>query len=172
MLYYAGIGSRKAPKEALLLCRRLSNKLGKEGYTLRSGGADGCDKAFQGSAERFEIYYANGKYLTESRELLRIPKELWEEAQYIASCHHPAWNRLNEFVRSLHTRNVFQLKGLDNTPSSFVVCWTPDGAETSEQTSKATGGTGQSIRIAHTLNIPVYNLNNDKSRQRIRGWIG
>ncbi len=63
-------------------------------------------------------------------------------------------------------RNCYQVLGEDlSTPVDFVVCWTPDGAES--ETSRKTGGTGQAIRIAADLGIRVYNLKNRKSREEI-----
>lgn len=47
MKIYAGIGSRKTPKKILEQMRNISSFLAKEGYTLRSGGADGADSAFE-----------------------------------------------------------------------------------------------------------------------------
>ena len=43
-----------------------------------------------------------------------------------------------------------QVLGEDcNTPSSFVLCWTPNGKEI--------GGTSQALRIAKHYNIPIIN---------------
>jgi hypothetical protein len=60
-------------------------------------------------------------------------------------------------------RNYFQIFGHEGAErSSFVICWTPDGANgTTILTSHESGGTGQAIRIASKYNIPVYNLNSD-----------
>ncbi len=52
-------------------------------------------------------------------------------------------------------RNVPQVLGRTLNPqyySKFVIAWTKDG--------KATGGTGQALRIAEHYNIPIYNLFN------------
>jgi hypothetical protein len=49
------------------------------------------------------------------------------------------------------TRNSFQVLGPDlQSPVSFVVCWTTGG--------KISGGTGQALRIAKDLSIPIFNL--------------
>ena len=47
MKYYAGIGSRETPQEFLEFFVKLARFLYSKGYTLRSGGADGSDKAFE-----------------------------------------------------------------------------------------------------------------------------
>ena len=48
-----------------------------------------------------------------------------------------------------------------NPPSNFVVCYTPDG--------KASGGTGQAIRIAEYYNIPIYNLFYENINNTVNG---
>jgi hypothetical protein len=48
-------------------------------------------------------------------------------------------------------RNTYQVLGADlNMPADVVVCWTVDG--------KASGGTGQAMRIAKDYAIPIVNL--------------
>ena len=50
-------------------------------------------------------------------------------------------------------RNMHQVLGLTlDVPTDFIVCWTPDG--------KASGGTGQALRVAKDFSIPIYNLKN------------
>lgn len=40
----------------------------------------------------------------------------------------------------------------------WLFCYTKDGVERGDNTTINTGGTGQAIRIASSLNIPVVNL--------------
>lgn len=76
---------------------------------------------------------------------------------------HPAWDRCSQYAKNLHARNAAIIlgKGLDD-PVKFVVCWTKDG--------KATGGTGQGIRIAESLCIPVFNLRFDTHGAELKDW--
>ena len=46
-MIYTGIGSRKTPIEIINKMIKLGQILGKHGYILRSGGANGADKAFE-----------------------------------------------------------------------------------------------------------------------------
>ena len=39
---YSGIGARNAPQEDLYILRDAASYLATKGYTLRSGGANGC----------------------------------------------------------------------------------------------------------------------------------
>ena len=45
--YYAGIGSRSTPEDVLDRMYKLAILLAKRSYTLRSGGANGADTAFE-----------------------------------------------------------------------------------------------------------------------------
>lgn len=165
MHYYAGIGSRETPSNVLLRMQQLarSAELGYGGkWTLRSGFADGADKAFSAGAgmtydKLMEVYIPwrgfNGAPPGDRRffALDDLPTDVVERAQYIASVEHPCWGKVSAGGRKLHTRNVFQILGKTlDTPVSMVICWTPGGA--------GGGGTGQAIRIAKSLNIPVFDL--------------
>jgi len=76
--------------------------------------------------------YKNGRLEHPSAEAVRVAASL-----------HP--------VRKLIARNGHQVLGAGmDDPVVMVVCWTPDGAET--------GGTGQAIRPASRLGVPVVNL--------------
>ena len=143
---YTGIGSRKTPQNILLQMTELAEGLETCSWILRSGGAKGADTAFEEGTLVKEIFLPTGV----------IPDNAFE----IAALHHPTWGGLKPYVKLLHARNVQQIlgKNLDST-TKFVVCWTPDGAETT--TTKDTGGTGQAIRVANAYKVPVYNLANE-----------
>ena len=127
------------------------------GWTLRSGGAQGADTAFEKGADA----------ACQRKEIFTVKSNIPDLAFEIAKIYHPTWFALNPFVKRLHARNAMQVLGEDlETPSKFVVCWTPDGAETS--TTSKTGGTGQAIRIANAYNIPVYNLANEGRYDKVK----
>ena len=179
--YYAGIGSRHTPEDILALMRRAAYHLAQDGWVCRSGGAVGADTAFElgvrdGTIGAIRIYkkdltcvewvYQNGW----SRITNHIPLKTWESAKKIAEKFHPAWSNLRDYVKPLMIRNTFQVLGeVKEIHSSFVLCWTPDGAV--EQTTSATGGTGQAIRIANAFGVPVINLCREEHRERLEKWI-
>ncbi len=164
MASYAGIGSRNAPPDILEMCTTLAERLAKLGYTLRSGGADGCDSAFEKGARRTlagarqcEIFLP-WRGFNNNLSTLCTPSD---EAYEIASIIHPNWNRLREPIKKLVARNMHQILGgeLDD-PVNFVLCWTCDGATSLSDYTKKTGGTGSAIALASYMNIPVFNLYN------------
>lgn len=152
MKYYSGVGSRKTPNHIVQIMVQIAHILQSRGYILRSGGADGADRAFEiGAADKADIFYAN---------------QATQAAADIAKQFHPAWNRCSQYARKLHARNAFQVLGINlNTPSKFLICWTPDGCESHAERSIKTGGTGTAI--SGHYNVPVFNLANTASLERI-----
>lgn len=149
--YYAGIGSRKTPAHILDCMEVISMQLYDRGYWLRSGGAIGADQAFEKCAgSRAEIFLPTKDY------------PMWTE---VFTMHfHPNPAALSVVGWQLMCRNAMQILGRDgNTPVDFVVCWTKDG--------KASGGTGQAIRIAKEFDIPVYNLYNNNEVSQLANRI-
>lgn len=163
-MFYTGIGSRETPKDILKTMTQLAKDLDAIGYTLRSGGADGADDYFERGATRKEIYLPWKMFNGNPSPLFKVS----QEAMALASEHHPAWDKLKDPVRKLMARNATQVLGLElDTPSDFVVCWTPDGCESHLTRTAATGGTGLAISIASKMGISIYNLENDDSTKSL-----
>ena len=165
-MFYAGIGSRKTPDHILVGMTEAASELSNKSWCLRSGGAKGADSAFQLGVtnECMEIYRPSPEQ--------KYDGALWNQALMIAADSHPAWRACSDYAKALHARNVFQVLGADlNTPSRFVMCWTPDGAELWKDTTRATGGTGTAIRIADMYGVPVFNLANESAVNRINHWL-
>ena len=146
---YAGIGSRETPNDILKMMTKIAEFLSVHGYTLRSGGAIGADKAFENGANKKEIYYK---------------EDATDEAMEYVYKYHPKPYSLGHVAKQLLARNTFQILGSDlKTPSDFVICWTKDGCESYLDRTKNSGGTGQAIEIASRKGIEVFNLSNSHS---------
>lgn len=166
MKSYAGIGSRKTPLNIQKVMTQLARNLSATGWTLRSGGAEGADKAFELGSTKKEIYLPWQFFNSNSSQLYSPTKLAW----VIAERYHPTWESLKNPVRLMMARNTHQILGQQcNDPVKFVVCWTKDGATTS--TSLLTGGTGQAIRIAVDLGIPIFNLKNNNALDKLAEYI-
>lgn len=149
----AGIGSRTTPEHILKDMERIGKWCCMNNVWVRSGHADGADWAFEKGAQSYCIAYLpwprfNNHLKSAARTYVHSDNEA---ARELVSKYHPCPSKLSSGAWRLMARNSYQLLGatLDN-PSHAVVCWTKDG--------KATGGTGQAIRMAQDSNIPVYNL--------------
>lgn len=149
---YAGVGSRKTPadiQEMFFNFARLACDLG---WTLRSGGAEGADEAFERGVSkpyRKEIYLPWGRFNNnQSRETKPSDDAVLMAEEFLGPQH---WGNLSQGGKSLHARNMHQVLGKNlNDPVKFLICWTPRG--------NITGGTATAIRLAMKHDIPVFNL--------------
>lgn len=183
-LAYAGIGSRETPEHILTIMHHIGAYLCSEGWTLRSGAAQGADSAFEKGADdelarviqQMKMLGADGPTVKEiylpwkgfNNSISRLHPELipytQQEIDFTAS-YHPAWDKCKPWAKRLHTRNKRQLLGTEhvNGPevilSKFVVCWTRNGA--------LVGGTAQALRIANALHIPICNLGSAKNEKEL-----
>ena len=149
--YYAGIGSRKTPKDVLEDMKLIGKFLANNGFCLRSGGAGGADQAFEAGCDEVngekEIFIPWKGFNGIDGIVPSYNDEVYEEVSSL----HPAWHRCSSGARKLHCRNWYQVNGISNEePSEFIVCWTPGG--------ELVGGTAMAIRLAMKKNIPVVNL--------------
>ena len=147
---YAGIGARKTPDEFLCYMTEAAQFLEvSKHYTLRTGGANGADSAFEagvGYHKMLKVYRASDTGDAAPRAL------------EIAMRHHPKWFGLTGYVKDLMVRNVMILLGPQlDSPVDFVLCWTPNG--------EIVGGTGHSLRVAAAHNIPMWNFGIQPKRE-------
>lgn len=161
-MIYAGIGSRETPHDICARMQQWGHYFARQGFTLRSGGAIGADRAFELGHNSALMGQLAPKYIYDARNLTRYPgcdKWLAHAAKF-----HPAWEKCSEFAKLLHARNSLIMLGYSlNEPVDFVICWTKDG--------RATGGTGQALRIAEVHNIPVFNMFNVEFRRPLLKWL-
>lgn len=184
-LPYAGIGARNTPQIILEVMRHLSAHLASIGFVLRSGGANGADTAFEVGVEDFEAsQFFNGEQQKVRRREIYLP---WagfnnnpstlhpgnlpfskEEIDFAARLH-PNWAACRPSVQRLHASSVRQLIGHHSLCgesvelSRFLVCWTENGA--------IRGGTGQTIRMAQNLGVPVFNLGGPRNNTELERLV-
>lgn len=172
-MWYAGIGSRETPADALRDLETLCYELAQADFGLRSGGAAGADIACEAGhtlglgAKQIFIPW-NGfepypgvkggpkRWHGEKGAILVQDPVIWGRAMAMAQILHPAWKKLKQGGQKLMTRNMFQVLGpelREEDKVKFILCWAPPlpggGVD---------GGTGQAVRMAYHLKIPVLNL--------------
>lgn len=174
--FYAGIGSRETPHDVCQLMTRVATKLAAEGWTLRSGHAQGADRAFEvGAQGEAQIYlpwpsfgvkrYKDDPGMPVLGEALCLSDLAMLEAHKllqrlgIRSPHDGYWQ--------LHARNVYQIQGhLKSHPlSKFVVCWCP------VINGQPVGGTATAVKLAEHHKIPVFNLFVPAHRARVEAKL-
>ena len=162
--YYTGVGSRSTPPDICLVMTALATWLQTQGWTLRSGHADGADQAFEAGVlhEEDKDVYLPWRGFNGSPSELSTPSA---QALKTVAEYHPRPQSLSSAATKLMARNAHQVLGTDmQKPSVMLVCWTPAGS--------GTGGTGQAIRIAHANGIPVYDLGDASQLAKIKKVCG
>jgi hypothetical protein len=156
--YYAGIGSRSTPFLIKIEMAGIARELASRNFVLRSGNADGADQAFAygvGGSSAAQIWLPWDTFNYSFTKLFphhnyKVIESTDEEAANSVYEFHPKPNELTDRGMLFMARNFRQVIGKDEDNSSFIVCWTRDG--------KASGGTGQALRIAKKHNIPIINM--------------
>lgn len=166
--FYTGVGSRQTPDYFRGRLQQLGERLARARYTLRSGGAEGADTAFEEGAKQFlirspkqlfDIYLPWSGYNGRQKSLnYHIPNDchptIWAEAERIAADTHPAWSNCSKGAKVLHTRNVFQVLGHDlQTPSKFLICYADI-----DKKGVPRGGTATAWNLAKTFNVDCFNM--------------
>lgn len=164
------------------LMARMAARLVQLKWLCRSGAARGADSAFEIGvrgetdevARYLELYLPFPGFNGRCDGAVKRA-EPSQEAHQVMLQHHPVGESLRGTVALLQARNSHQILGpfpiSAPDPVDMVICWTADGAETLEQITKETGGTGQALRIACALQIPIFNLKNPKAGERIKAFL-
>jgi hypothetical protein len=163
--FYAGVGARDTPPEILMWMKAAAQAFKADGWTLRSGHAEGADMAFEEGADgAAQIFLPWPTYNNET------PVRGWRmdrpdaRAFEIAQEHHPNWYTMGSGGRALHARNCHQVLGQHLVdPVTFVLCWTESGHRK--------GGTATTIRLAESRRIKVFNLWHAQVQERIEGMV-
>jgi hypothetical protein len=188
MKWYTGVGSRETPSDILVMMESVGYALASQGWTLRSGGAKGADKAFEDGMFRYagldgpyswtpaEIYLPWSGYEDHYRYthggLNILPSDIHFETESIAEgmaiAVHPAWEACKQGAKKMHTRNVFQVLGKTlDTPSKMLIAWTK-----LDKAGNPKGGTATAINLAKENGVETFNLNKPEDFERIKKWIG
>jgi hypothetical protein len=158
---YAGIGGRTTPPEVCEEFTRIAYRLMQLGYTLRSGGANGADAAFEAGTGKYvpQEIWLPWEGFNNNDSLLILENPIPQSVIAIAEEIYDRWDSANEAVRKLHARNVYQILGHDlHTPVDFVVCWT-------DRPNTDTGGTQFGMHLAQQWGIMVYNFYKEDEKQ-------
>lgn len=153
---YAGVGSRSTPAKVLQWMESIGREMAEAGMVLRSGAAHGADSAFErgcdcvGGDKRTDLPKAGLRGRRPDGTRVLVGGGAWARA--LGRRHHPAWDRLDGYVKLLMARNTHQVLGDEGaqTPGIVVMGWTPG--------VRGGGGTGQAYRLARAYRVPVVDL--------------
>ena len=169
---YAGIGSRETPKEVLDKMTEVAKYLDQQGYTLRSGAAEGADTAFENGATKKEIFKPTDgvgqREIDVAHEIHPNLQGVMDSSRRKAEAQGKNGERSAKFVEALMARNTNQIFGKNlDTPVDFVLAYDKSGW-IGEGTRPMKGGTLQAIEMAARKGIPVINMANDNWREQLK----
>jgi hypothetical protein len=180
MNFYTGIGSRETPDDILKKIIIIAGLLESEGWILRSGGAAGADSAFEDGVvnKSNNVIYLPWSGFSKTNNIgnkIITNRDTLLKAEEIAKNFHGGsnnpviWNK----IKKLMIRNVFQVLGEDlQKPSKFVLCWAQSSKfDDNNMIKDVKGGTGMAVRLAHSLKIPVYNLDLAEHLIKVENFI-
>jgi hypothetical protein len=189
---YTGIGSHETPDDILILMRRIGYIMAMKGVALRTGEADGADRAFyKGVVDANKIHrvkFKNEVFVADSpkeyhcvNDIVNIfSSDLMSTApiqgfRETAVRIRGSWDNLSYFGAMRHIRNVAQVLGVDgNSPSRGMICWAkpvnpPKMTDTQIRYVEGETNTAYCTAILH--NIPVYNLHDMEDRMYFEDWV-
>lgn len=154
-MYYTGVGLEGFPNTMLSTMSDIAIKLNQMGFLLRTGFDDGACIAFWKGAE-IGGRYDNISKIDFSPLALNIAKTVVYERDLFK------WDCIPQDMKVLLARNVMLLLGRQcSSPSKFLLCWTPNGAQSPIHCSwyfGRTGYVGFLIEVARAYKIPVVNM--------------
>lgn len=165
---YAGTGNRETPPDVLTRMKSLAKLLDQFGYTLRVGGMDGPEEAFEAGVEKAELHLPWRDFNNrQSKSYFNS-----DEIKTIAKMFHPTFDGLKPAIQAFLCKNVRMVLGKDlKSPARFIVCWSEDGAETSSERTNKTGSIGHVISLAAAMKIPVFNLGKPDAESRLKAFL-
>jgi hypothetical protein len=157
-------GSRDCPADVLEIVEKIAGFFAKKGWTLRTGGAIGCDEAGRigfvnaGKENNIELYLPWQGYNNHYNGILHTPENWKLASEYVGH-----WDTLKLNHKIFHARNIAMFMGPDNkSPSDLAVCWTPEGEKV--------GGSATGIAVCEKNNIKLFNLGDKKSLTKLRKY--
>lgn len=170
---YAGIGSRDITVGEHITINKVASLLSDMGVILFSGNAPGADQAFQkGSKGKNIVFIPWTGFEKDSFDYERESLQYYvlgnsPEGLKSIQKFHPAPQSLSEGARKLMARNYHQICGAGECPQvSFVVC-----CVNKDSAGNYCGGTSQALRIAKSLNIPIYNIRENGWSQNLKEYL-
>lgn len=155
-MIYVGVGPMTAGEDMCAQAKIFGQAMAEMGWTLRSGGAEGLDEAFErGALEgngKTEIFIPSAdfrkRFKSSDKVIHTLDKHI--EAMREVAPLHENWSQLGTTVQMFLTRIPFCLFGekLDK-PAHFVVGWSKHYPHT---------GAGIVLKMAEMAGIPAFNL--------------
>lgn len=165
---YVVTGNKEAPPSIVAELESLVKRIEALGYTTRTGGLDGVDSAVEKVSTKLELYLP-WKGFAEKESKLYWNDDL---AMQAAKKYSPVFDNLKPVVQAFLAKNARMVLGTKfDSNALFLLCWSDDGAEAKKDVTSRTGNVGHVILIANSIGIPIFNLGNEDTKQRLYNYL-
>ena len=152
------VGSRNLNGEQLNTCYAIGYELGKNGYKISSGNADGADYTFAKAVSKHDpslvtLYVPSANHRAHAVYKGNKVVDINDDPKYqvyleIAATCHPYWKNINKtFTKNLFARNAAIVSASDT-----IIAF-PNETKWS--------GTHHTLKVAEYLNKPTFTLSNE-----------
>ena len=149
--------------------KEIAEKLSNYGFTLRSFGSDVPGNTVEKELIRVEYFLPFKKFNNRTGSKLAKPTDGSFE---IAKRYHPAYEKLKESVRQILASNVHMILGENlKDPILFLLVYSPDGVEKGKDTTIRTGSVSFVIKVTDSINVPVINIKNSNTLDRLNQYL-
>lgn len=146
----------------------LAERFNKESLTVRVDGSGPASDFFEKNAIKSEVHLPWKSFNEKESKYCYNPAD----AYYLAKRYSPNYESIKEGARHFLARNVRIVLGKNLlSPILFLICWSKDGCEHARNRTAATGYAGLPIAIASVLRVPVFNLANPGTVDRILAYL-
>lgn len=161
---YIDKASSESSKEAAV---KLAEKILAKGMVIRVSGEDQeLTSRFTSLSlpENVEVYIPWRGFENIESKFYWNPEEL----KLVAKSLFAAWDKVPDAIKAFLTRNVRMVLGdKNNSPVREIIVFSEDGAESLGETSRETGRPEFFIRMGSRFGIPVTNLRNTASVEKL-----
>lgn len=165
---YVVTGNKDAPQEILTEIENLIKRIEALGYTTRTGGLDGIDTVAEKASKRLELYLPWKDFGNKESKLY------WNDdlSKQAAKQYSPVYDNLKPAIQAFLAKNARMVLGTKfDSNALFLLCWSEDGAEDKKDVTSRTGNVGHVILIAHSIGVPIFNLGNENTKQRLYNYL-
>ena len=126
-----------------------------------------------GSNGEIEVYKALKDRFPDNIELIlpwkdfKVIEETFDSKNYFSSPEsmdlakkvYPTWEKQKEYMLKIYSKNIRMIAGQNiRSPSRFVLCWSPDGIETSAARTNNSDGIEFYLKVSEVYKLKAYNL--------------
>lgn len=168
-LPYVATGPRDTPPPIVEKIVSIVKELETRGYTLRNAGREPVEDLFEKSVTRKEVHLPWRGFLDKDSKFTFAP----EAAKVLAARYYPGYEGLKPAIQAFLAADVRMIMGKElRSPALFLITWSEDGAESSQERTAKTGTVAQAIAVASTLRIPIFNFGKPSAEERFRLYLG